>query len=59
VLVEVGTRYQDFGVMASRQAERQSELAAVAPLLVTVPWFAPEGDPAVALARVGAALWNG
>jgi len=58
VLTEVGTRYHDFGVMAARQAERLAELRAVAPLLLTVPWFEPGDDDALTLARIGACLWQ-
>jgi len=59
VLTELGTRYHDFGVVAARQAERQAELAAVSPLLVSIPWFDHEVDDLAALARVGSCAWNG
>lgn len=37
VLGEVGRRFADLAVVAAREAERRSELAVLAPLLVTVP----------------------
>ena len=58
VLAEVGGRFQDFGVVASRQAERQAELAAMCPLVVPVPWFEQGGDDLTTLARMGMSTWG-
>lgn len=58
VLAEVGRRFQDFGVVASRQAERQAELAALCPLVVPVPWFEQGGDDLTTLAQIGMSTWG-
>ena len=58
VLAEVGARFQDFGVVASRQAERQAELTALCPLVVPVPWFEQDGDDLSTLARIGMSTWG-
>ncbi len=58
VLAEVGARFQDFGVVASRQAERQAELTALCPLVVPVPWFEQGGDDLSTLARIGMSTWG-
>lgn len=58
VLAEVGSRFHDFGVVAARQAEREAELAAIAPMLVSVPWIAPSGDELGALAQIGSHIWR-
>jgi anion-transporting ArsA/GET3 family ATPase len=42
VLTEVATRFHDIAVVATREAERRSELAELAPLLVTCPML--DGD---------------
>ncbi|HUF97952.1 MAG TPA: ArsA-related P-loop ATPase [Ilumatobacter sp.] len=37
VLAEIGTRFHDVAVVATREAERRSELATLAPMLVAAP----------------------
>jgi anion-transporting ArsA/GET3 family ATPase len=58
VLAEVGTRFHDFGVVASRQAERQAELAALCPLVVPIPWLDQDVDDLAVLSRIGMSAWG-
>ncbi len=58
VLREVGSKFHDFGVVAARQAEREAELSAVCPLVVSVPWIDPSGDELATLSALGSALWG-
>lgn len=60
VLTEVGHRFHDFGVVASRQAERQAELASLCPLVVPVPWMEQDdtADDLGMLARIGMSAWG-
>ena len=37
VLTEIATRFHDIAVVATREAERRTELATLAPVLATAP----------------------
>jgi anion-transporting ArsA/GET3 family ATPase len=58
VLVEVGESYLDYRVVAQREAEQRSELAAVADELVSVPYFETDIYDLSGLLRLGDQLWN-
>lgn len=57
VLAVVADRFRDIAVVAKREAERQSELAAVAPVLATVPALDIDVTDLAGLLRLGASLW--
>lgn len=42
VLTQIATRFDDVALVAARESDRRSELADLAPVLLTVPWL--EGD---------------
>jgi hypothetical protein len=39
VLTQVATRFDDVALVAARESDRRSELAALAPMLLSVPWL--------------------
>jgi hypothetical protein len=41
-LTQIASRFDDVALAAARESDRRSELAALAPTLLTVPWL--EGD---------------
>ena len=42
VLAQVGGQFDDLAMVAAAESERRTELAALAPMLLSVPWL--EGD---------------
>jgi anion-transporting ArsA/GET3 family ATPase len=40
VLTQIATRFDDVAMVAARESDRRSELAALAPVFLTVPWLA-------------------
>lgn len=40
VLAQIGAQFDDLAMVASAESERRTELAAMAPMLLTVPWLA-------------------
>ena len=42
ILAQVGAQFDDLAMVAAAESERRSELAAMAPMLLSVPWL--EGD---------------
>jgi anion-transporting ArsA/GET3 family ATPase len=58
VLREVGESFLNFGVVAKREAEQRSELAAHPEVVVTVPFFDTDIFDLAGLLRLGRALWS-
>jgi anion-transporting ArsA/GET3 family ATPase len=56
VLRTVGTSFQNFAVVATREAEMREQLAKVPEVLATVPTFAEDVHDVVGLARIGECL---
>jgi anion-transporting ArsA/GET3 family ATPase len=58
VLAEVGQSYLDYRVVAQREAEQQSELAATPETLVSVPYFDTDVYDLAGLLHLGERLWG-
>ncbi|HYA67574.1 MAG TPA: ArsA-related P-loop ATPase [Acidimicrobiales bacterium] len=58
VLAEVGRSFLDYRVVAQREAEQRSELAAVPETLVSVPYFETDVYDLTGLLRLGSRLWG-
>jgi anion-transporting ArsA/GET3 family ATPase len=56
VLRTVGTSFQNFAVVATREAEMRDQLAKVPDVLATVPTFADDVHDVVGLAQIGECL---
>ena len=58
VLEEVADSFLNFGVVARREAEQQTELATHPDVLATVPFFDGDVVDMEGLLRLGAAMWD-
>jgi anion-transporting ArsA/GET3 family ATPase len=58
VLTEVGRSFLDYQVVARREAEQRSELAAVPALTRSVPYFAEDIHSLGGLLRLGETIWR-
>ena len=59
VLRTIGESFQNFAVVATREAELQTELGRVPEVVANVPNFEIDIDDVAGLARVGDALFGG
>ncbi len=57
VLVEVGTSFLDYQVVARREAEQRREFAAVPDLVLAVPYFSEDIHSLAGLLQLGETLW--
>jgi anion-transporting ArsA/GET3 family ATPase len=58
VLVEVAESFQRFHIVAQREAEERSELAAVPEVVASVPYFDTDIHDLAGLLRLGETLWS-
>ena len=58
VIVEVAESFQNFGVVARREAEQMAELRGAPDVLVTVPFFDADIYDMGGLLRLGAQVWD-
>jgi len=59
VLSQVATRFDDVALVAAREADRRSELATLAPILLSVPWLAGDIHDLAGLDDLAGHLRNG
>lgn len=59
VLTELSSRFDDVALVAARESDRRSELAALAPTLLSVPWLEGDIHDLAGLARLAGHLRNG
>ncbi len=59
VLTQVATRFDDVALVAARESDRRSELASLAPLLVSVPWLAGDIHDLAGLSELAGHLRDG
>ena len=58
VLAEIGSSFENFAVVARREAEQRAELARHAEVCLTVPWFDDDIHSVDGLLRLGEVLWR-
>jgi len=56
VLTQVATRFDDLALVAARESDRRSELAALAPLMLCVPWMSGDIHDVAGLALIAGHL---
>jgi anion-transporting ArsA/GET3 family ATPase len=59
VLTQVATRFDDVALVAARESDRRSELAALAPMLLSVPWLSGDIHDLAGLSDLADHLRNG
>jgi anion-transporting ArsA/GET3 family ATPase len=59
VLTQVATRFDDVALVAARESDRRSELAALAPMLLAVPWLSGDIHDLAGLSDLAEHLRNG
>lgn len=59
VLTQVATRFDDVALVAARESDRRSELAALAPMLLAVPWLSGDIHDLAGLSDLADHLRNG
>jgi hypothetical protein len=58
VLREVGASFLNYRVVATREAEQQTEMAHVPDIVATVPFFETDIYDLAGLLRLGASFWR-
>ena len=56
VLTQVAARFDDVALVAARESDRRSELAALAPVMLSVPWMSGDIHDVSGLARIAGHL---
>jgi anion-transporting ArsA/GET3 family ATPase len=59
VLTQVATRFDDVALVAARESDRRAELAALAPMLLAVPWLSGDIHDLAGLSDLAEHLRNG
>jgi anion-transporting ArsA/GET3 family ATPase len=59
VLTQVATRFDDVALVAARESDRRSDLAALAPMLLAVPWLSGDIHDLAGLSDLAEHLRNG
>lgn len=59
VLAQIATRFDDVALVAARESDRRSELADLAPVLLTVPWLSGDIHDLAGLGSLAGHLRNG
>lgn len=59
VLTEIASRFDDVALVAAAESDRRSELAALAPTLLSVPWLEGDIHDLAGLGRLAGYLRNG
>ena len=56
VLTQVAARFDDLALVAARESDRRSELAALAPVMLSVPWMSGDIHDVAGLALMAGHL---